>query len=254
MIIAADNAAATARLFLSSAAQAMAPVNHVQISPENGICLHIQGRNGASLPQGVQLSLSSCKHLAVVSSPLASGPQEENRISSTTCRKCSRLREDLDEKDFVIRELTSDRDQMKIKLTEMANENVEQEAKMLKYKSMLKKSHHVCRRDVANESKNADSKTEVTLVYPDMDLLKKRCQELEAINSHLSQHLDKLKRAFSDLQLSSSGDGSGSGSKSTTRVLTSTTLHETNELTTSSGKVTYEQLEQSSEFEKWYTS
>lgn len=150
----------------------------------------------------------------------------------------------------MISQLTADRDEIKIKLTESTNKNVELEVKLLKYKSMLKKSHHVC--DAARR-KEPDKST-AALVFPDMDLLKTRCQELETINAHLSQHLDKLKRAFSDLQLSSSGDGSGSASKSTTHVLSTSTLQETTELTTSTGKVSLEQLEQSSAFEKWYTS
>jgi len=88
-------------------------------------------------------------------------------------------------KDIAINRLTEDREELKIKLTIINNQNIELTQKL---KRILNQKQTVYESD-RNNDQSIDWKT--------------KCDELQAINEHLRQHLNTLKKVFTDLHNSS---------------------------------------------------
>lgn len=211
----------------------MADTSHVEISPNRDVCLHVMAKSSHSK---IQLSLKSSKTKKTIVE------ERKQVLAGQSVGNFELMKRELETKDWLLLQITADRDKVKSKLAETLNKNVELELKLNKYRSMLKKSHHVC----------ADKSTVTTShppVFIDLELLKTRCQEFESINVHLSEHLTKLRTAFNELNLSGSG-ASGSASKST-QIRTST-LKESIE--TESAELTVTISDQSSKFDNWYHS
>ncbi|KAI1293837.1 hypothetical protein HDE_06462 [Halotydeus destructor] len=279
----------------------MATVNHVVISPDRQLCLHV--RNSSDKydeydEERIRIMFEKCQRdeskskISPSTSPPNDGLIKSRPPATRRCCECSKLRQQLDVKDYIVSQFSHERDAMKSKLTRITNKNVELELKLEKYKNMLKKSRHFCdsqihgkeeqiaSRSEEEEKKRRTSRTATEKIdsvpklatsastrdnvvlsinssnqdgsssklFPDLELLRTRCQELEGINLHLSQHLTKLKDAFNELHVSLSTN-SNVQNNSTQSHMFSSTFHETSEMISTEDIVT---INQSSAFDRWY--
>lgn len=211
-------------------------INHVEISPERDVCLHVKANNSSSK---IQLSLKTSRKVDKNTSMLVD--KGKLVVHGQYAAEIELLRKELETKEWLLAHITADRDKVKSKLTETVNRNIELDLKLSKYKRMLKKSHHVC----------LDKSTFTTATscppYVDLDLLKTRCKELEAINMHLSEHLTKVKIAFDELNLSTSDASASAVSRSPQIIAFPKESSET-----VSTEVTVTISDESSQFDKWY--
>lgn len=120
---------------------------------------------------------------------------------SSLCKQCVN-------KERCIQRLSDRNGCMKIRLTEVENENVKLRLKLEKYKKLaLIVRHQVNGRSSASSSSTSsmdqDLAVNVTRDYSKINLkaLRERCDELEEINVHLNRHLSKLRASFVKLGL-----------------------------------------------------
>ena len=191
--------------------------------------------------------------------------QNESQIN-LNCDSCQVLKRLVSVKDIAISRLNEDRDDLKLKLTQINNKNIELNQRLKRFESQ---KQEVDRSDTKNDN------------YIE---LKKKYEELEAVNRHLKQHLNTLRLVFNELHNSSestsnetttnvtinaSNSSTNDSLKTVTKTeaktddkSTSTDLNSTIDKTTESTKIgsnlsedsKVESLDETliSSFEKWY--
>jgi predicted nuclease with TOPRIM domain len=145
---------------------------------------------------------------------------------------------------MAINRLTEDREELKIKLTLINNQNIELTQKL---KRILNQKQTIYESD-RNSDQSIDWKT--------------KCDELQAINEHLRQHLNTLKTVFNDLHNSSESttnqtiNTSNTSNNSNTLVNENSTTNTTNNNTIigQNSSTSDENSTQNSKtpFDQWY--
>jgi len=104
-------------------------------------------------------------------------------------------------KDIAIDRLSEDRDQLKVKLTLINNSNIELTQQLKRISSQ--------KQEPTKSKEETDQLME----------LRAKCDQLEAINKHLKQHLNTMKKVFNELHNSSES----SANQTTTTTNTTST-------------------------------
>lgn len=113
-------------------------------------------------------------------------------------------------KDIAINRLTQDRDALKVKLTLINNQNIELSQRFKRIDAQ--------NQEFLKSYENSDQMIE----------LKAKCNQLEAINSHLRQHLSTLRNVFNELH--NSGESNANQTTTTTSTSTGNTSDVSNTL------------------------
>lgn len=91
------------------------------------------------------------------------------------CQKCKRLEKMLLFRDRTMMKLIEDRDQLKIKLTKAMNQNIELSRQLMRYQNQSS----------SKEDKKIGTDDTFDTIFLELDLLRKRCRELEDVKHNL---------------------------------------------------------------------
>ncbi|CAG2179557.1 unnamed protein product, partial [Oppiella nova] len=139
----------------------------VTLSPDKRVIVSIKPYNHEKSPK-ICLSMDSCDETS------------DGVNIRKSCHSCHELRQMVAFKDMAIRRLSEDREELKLKLTQIHNKNID-------LKQTLKRLE------------TQDIGSDVTQSHEKFNELKASNEELVAINRHLRQHLNTLRQVFTEL-------------------------------------------------------